>query len=635
MADDNKITQELPFETKEKDGEKALDERRIVRIIRAFMRQSEDYRRPHLDLATRMRERYQNWEVESKSIIRRANLKPAYGFTIIESVVPQITQVFLGDNHVVKMKGRDMDDMVYEDTLTDFIDIQLEDMTFKGKFPSFVKNMALDGTAFAKIPYRFKEQLVTKRKVNQDPSTGEAFIEREAMLKVMYDGPDWENIPMYDFFPDWSIKEPGNVQGMRGCVHRMYKSMPELWALRKRTTPDGRKVGVYDNLQELKDSMKAKGADAWGSPWWSDEHKQRQEGLDGSEQKSAKDAGKIEIWEYWGLVDRTGNGDLVESIITIANGDTVIRVQDNFYDCKFRPFVACPNYTRPNEFYGIPELAAVDSEIKEATAIRNARLDQINLGVNQMWLVDRAGGIDTKNLYSRPGGIIYTNDINALKPITPGDPSLASGQELGQIEANIAQTTAVGAPPVASASKSLARSATGVNYMQQFGSNRQGMKALNISEFVIKPMVDIIMMTNQQFVTDEQWVRATNPNAENPFSALPPDAFYRNFDYQVKTKMDLPDEVEFQKLQAASQIITAAEQTQPGVFKMDILAEALLRPLLGPSVKKFARTPEELQQLNMQNAMMRVQEQAANAQIGQNAPQPNAGPPGGGGVVPQ
>jgi len=622
----------LEQESEEKDSSGIVEDRKIVALVRSFMRKSKEYREPHLELALRSRRLYQNWDLDSISKIKRANLKPSYGFMIVETLLPQLTEIFFGDNQIVKFEGRDQEDAQYEKCLSDFIDIQFEDMSLETKTICAFKNMLLDGTLIQKVPYRFQEQAMMRRNTVTDPNTGESFSQRELVVETVYDGPDLEVVPFVDFFPDWRVKEPGNIQKMRGCAHRMNRNLSDLKKLKKRTREDGTTVGVYENLDQLEDSLSTKGHDAWSAPYWSDDRKQAMDHSNDNK-PGEKDKDSIELWEYWGLYDLEGNGELVECILTIANGDVVIRKQKNFYDYQFKPFLATPNYVRPNEFYGIPELIIVESEIREARTIRNARLDQINLGVNTMWLVDRAAGIDAKNLYSRPGGIIFSNDINGVKPISVGNPSDSSAAELGYIENNISQATAIGAPPVVGATKSFARSATGVNFVQQFANSRLGLKAKIIADLYFKELVHIMLMTDRQFVTDAQWVRASSPNDPNPFSRLPTDAFFKNYDFIIDTKYDKSDELQMQKLQAAAQILQVAEQTQPGTTKWDVLLEAMLRPLVGPAVHRFARTPEEMQQFQMQNAAMRVQEQAANAQIGAGTPQPNAAgiPSNGGG----
>ena len=126
----------------------------------------------------------------------------------------------------------------------------------------------------------------------------------------------------------------------------------------------------------------------------------------------------------------------------------------------------------------------------------------------------------------------------------------------------------------------------------------------------------------QQFVTEDKWVRVSDPNADNPFAQLPPDAFFRKFDFTIETVLEHGGpEAQFGKMQAVAQIIQAFEGTQPGVSKPDVLLEALLRPLLGRQTKRFVRSDDEREEL--QNRQLLAQ-QAANAAQGQAAPQPNA-----------
>jgi hypothetical protein len=90
----------------------------------------------------------------------------------------------------------------------------------------------------------------------------------------------------------------------------------------------------------------------------------------------------------------------------------------------------------------------------------------------------------------------------------------------------------------------------------------------------------------------------------------------------VKTDLESGGpEAQFQRMQAVSQILQAAEQSQPGTVKFDIVLEQLLRPIIGNTIQRFTRSEEERQAL--QNQQLAAQ-QAINAQIGQQAPQPNA-----------
>jgi hypothetical protein len=602
-----------PFEREENEQPERTKDLHAVRVVRAFMKNSDEYREPHLDLARKSRELYENWSPTNRSIIQRANLKLPFGFTIIETQAPQIIDIFFRGGSVIQFKGQDANDAMYEDPITDFHIHQFEEMGFQAKTAAFIKAMLLDGTAFAKVPYRYKE-IETMRRVNDvDPITGERIQTKQPVMEVLFDGPDLEIVPIYDFFPDWTVKRPGDVASMRGCVHRTFKTLASL-----KNNP------LYKNTAELETSLSVKGYEAWARPYYSDAYRDDFDKLNDNEE-GVKEEGTVEIWEYWGLFDPNQDGKFEEYIIVIANGDVVLRCEKNFYDYKFKPFVACPNYMRESEFYGIPELLAVRSLIKEANTLRNARLDNINLSVNPMWIADRSAGINTKSLFSRPNGVIWTNDVNAIRPLPPLDPSIGSREEMAFIQNDIQNATAmVNAAPVASnLGKQFGRSATGVNFIQSFASSRISLKARMLGELYFKQVAKIMLLTNRQFVTEDKWVRVMDPNSPNPFVQLPADAFFRAFDFLVETTLENGGpEGQFQKIQTVSQILQAVENSQPGTVKSEVVLEALLRPLLGRQIKRFVNSPDERQQMQMQQL---AAQQAVNAQQGMAAPQPMAG----------
>ena len=604
-----------PFERDEQDVQERDSEKHAIRVVRAFMLNSKEYREPHLELARKSRELYENWSPSGRSIVQRANLKLPFGFTIIETQTPQIVDAFFRGGSVIQFKGQDYQDAMWEDPMTDFHHHQFEEMGFQSKTANFIKAMLLDGTAIAKVPYRYKE-LETLRRVTQiDPISGMPISMKQPAVEVLFDGPDLEIVPIYDFFPDWTVKRPGDVAAMRGCVHRTYKTITAL-----------RQNKNYKNVDEIEISLQSKGNSAWAKPYYSDDYKADFDKLNDNVE-GIKDEGEVEVWEYWGLFDPKKDGEFKEYLIVIANGDVVLRMEENFYDYKFKPFVACPNYSRESEFYGIPELLAVRSLIKEANTLRNARLDNINLSVNPMWIADRAAGINTKSLFSRPNGVIWTNDINGIKPLPPMDPSIGSREEMAFIQGDIQNATAlVNAAPIASnLGKQFGRSATGVNFIQSFASSRISLKARTLSEMYFKRVAQIMLMTNRQFVTEDHWVRVSDPNSPNPFTQLPADAFFRSFDFVVETALENGGpEGQFQKIQTVSQILQAIENSQPGTVKSEVLLEALLRPLLGRQVKRFVNSPEERQAMQMQQL---AAQQAINAQQGAAAPQPMGAEP--------
>lgn len=596
-------------------------ERRAVRMVRDFMDRSIKYRRPFIQLAQQSRTLYECWSNAGRSIVQRANLKLPYGYSIIETQTPMIVDMFARHDYVIKFEGYGPEDWIWDDLLADHSRKQLSRMEFKSKFPAYVKSMLLDGTAIAKIPYIYKEMKQTRRISEIDPQTGIRSTTKQTSIETDFDGPGFEVIPIYDFFPDWHVRNPGSIQDMRGLVHRTWKTLASLKAANQ-----DRDTQIYKNLDDIRSSLDAR-TDAWKPPTFSDNFKAQFERLQDLESGDSgiKDSGSVEIWEYWGLFDPAGDGNFEEYIITIAHGDVVIRMRPNFYDYKFKPFVATPNVIRSNEFYGIPELTAVRSLLKEVNTIRNARLDVLNLSVNPMWIAEKGLGINKNALYSRPGGVIWANDINGIKPIQLGDPSVGSFKETQEIQQDIQNATAQLNSPAAlgKLSSTFGRSATGTQFIQSMARGRTGLKAQLLSELMFKPMARIMMMTNRQFTTDMDWVRSTNPNSPRMFEELPPDAFFRHYDFAVKTDLDTGGpEGEFQKMQMMTQWAGMVEQSQPGTIKFDELTEAVFRPLVGSQVGRFVRSEEERQMIIQRQL---AQQQAIQAEQGRGAPQPNQG----------
>lgn len=601
--------------------------KRASEMVRKFMERSEKYRRPHIELARKARELYECWSAQSKSPIMRANLKLPYFYTVVETELPQLFEAFMKERPFIKYEGKRPQATTFENQLTDATDSQLDEMNFSPKFASFLKNLVVDGTAIAKVPYVYKEATQTQKVLKTDSVTGQQFLDSQDQLKVIYDGPDFINIPIYDFFPDWRVKEPGNVQAMRGCVHRMFKTLNEIKSNKKQKASDGSTIGTYENISELEMSVQIKGNDAWKPPYYEEDNaKENFEHLDDNE-RNIKDKDTVEVWEYYGLFDKNNDGKYEEYIITVANGDVTLRCEPTFYNSKLKPFVAGVNVIRANEFYGISEGLAIKGLIKEATQIRNSILDQVNLSINRMWVVDRNAGIKTKSLFSRPGGIIHANDINGIKMLEAPEIPVSAARQDTEIQSDIQNATGLSntPPAVSQLSRAFGRSATGVQFIQSFAASRVGLKIRLVSDLVLKPFAHLMFNINKQFMTDPQWIRISDPNevqenGGNPFTILSPDAFYHDYDFTIETIADTGGaEAELQKYQTLAQLLQTAEGTQPGIVNWQPLMTDMGRLLVGRKIRNFIRSPQEMMQLQ---AAQVANQNAANAAAGMRAPQP-------------
>ncbi len=597
-------------------GSSLSKEQRALESVRLFMQNSRKYTDPYFKKADLIWKEYLNSRNEKLSPLQRANLKLPYAWTIVESFVPQVVEAFLGEKPYVSVEGRGVEDIPFEDLLGKYLTFQLDEMEFFEKFVCFIKDLIVFGTAIAKTPWRYETRKSYEASIQVDPIKGDIKRVKTPVTEVVYNNPDFDPIPFWDFFPDWAASRPGDIQSQRGCVHRVWRTLTELEAKERKQSPDGTKTGIYHNLDKLRENIGEKGFDAWASKEGSSSSKaekdyyNRDRALGLSE--GIKRKNKIEIWEYWGLFDVSGGGDFEEYVIAVANGDVVIRCDVNPYDGKFKPFVGGVNYPIPGEFYGVGDIEPVRSLIKEGTALRNARLDQANMAVNRMWIVDRTSNIDVRRLYSRSGNIILANDINGIKALEAPEVPGSSYREIQQIDFDIQNGSAqINASQGASnVGRAFGRTATGVSFLQNYTASRVTLKVRMIENLVMKKFGQILLKLDRQFLTEDQWVRVMG-DEQNPFKLLPLDAFYGKYDFSTNGAVDRLNQRERQMnlQQNVLPFLKEFEQFRPGAVKWEDVAIQYLREFYFRDPQKLINPPEVQQQFQQQMQQSQTQQQ--------------------------
>lgn len=200
------------------------------------------------------------------------------------------------------------------------------------------------------------------------------------------------------------------------------------------------------------------------------------------------DLNSLNLKERWGRFSPTGEPeDEAEYVITTVNDLIVIRLEKNPYGTKenpagIRPFEIFLDHENPNELYGTGEVEPTETLQIGLNKSRNQRLDNVDLVMNRMWIYDRNGGINPRNLKSTPGNIIPADDINALQPLATPDVTSSSYQEEDRFIRDFQMATGTIDVTDRGGSSGFTNTATGEKIREREASSRFQLKITNLED---------------------------------------------------------------------------------------------------------------------------------------------------------
>lgn len=486
---------------------------------------------------------YQKGAAKTNVPYGRANLELPLAFQQVEPFVDTMMETMIGEAPYIAYSGRNADDDKAAEEITDFTQYQLECGAFVPSMNLYYRNLGKYGTGVVKAVWETDMlEIKTEEEVpltGIDPSTGVPIqvgtsIKTETKDYKKHDGPVFYNVSLFDFGVPKSATSC-DVQKMEWVWHRVYRTYEQLLE-----NPNYNRN--KDKLKKMLDDQKRDSADGTYSrknlTALRDEAKRISQEQKNPSTGGKKYEGKIEVIEWWG--NYCFNKDSIEmkpALVAIAfcdNDSICLRLDDNPFKFKFKPFLMSNDYLVEGEPYGYGELHHIKGLIEESTALRNARLDVANISLNRVWLVERQAGVNLRDLYTAPNKIILTNDLNGIRPLDMGQITSSSVQELSRIDFDIQNTTEIVNPrqDVASVGPGFGTTATGVSYLAGKSNRRMLSKARIQEETFFKPLALMMNWYNRDMITDDIYYRVAGQEDKNPYRWLPADAFLTDVDFK-------------------------------------------------------------------------------------------------------
>jgi|MudIll2142460700_1097286.scaffolds.fasta_scaffold05221_4 hypothetical protein len=433
---------------------------------------SKQWRQPTEDRWRRYYKLYRSYRDRTNYALK-SNIFVPYIFSIVESVVPKMLGTIFNTRPIISVQPRQGGSEGLAKVLERLLEYQLdeEQLEFFTKILEFFKECATYGTAFMKVIPKF----------NDDELVSFNYI-------------DLEPIDLFNIFPDYRAT---SIRRMKYIIQLSYMDYDELERL-------GRQ-GFYKDVKDTINYVEAMmNVDSYKRDRLTDVGIMDEYGYNPERRI-------IEVLEYW---DR-------DYIYTIGARKVVLKKEKNPF-AGLLPFVMARYIPVQHELYGIGIPEVSESLQEELNAVRNQRMDNVNLIINRMFIANKYADIDFDQLVSYPGNIILTNDVTAVQPLDTRDITKSAYMEEEIIKRDI--DNAVGEYEYSrGALPPRKETATGIVRLQQ-AANVRFDTIIKMLEFtVIRHIAKMFLWLDYQFLPKAQLTKILGPNDYAKYGA---DNFY-------------------------------------------------------------------------------------------------------------
>jgi len=532
----------------------------------------------------------------------KANTASLEYFRNIESVTSAVDAVEFGDEPWFLPWSDELRDDVIEATrLTQAtMDNQHEAMGLRMKVRSAIRHCLNHGTLVAHTVWRKRERWI---------DTGDRF-----RSQVLFDGPDWVNIPIWRWHFDPTAHE---IEDMIWCSFEYDISKQGLQEII--TAAEGLPLAETRNLRnlDLEGKISSEGFEVSRT-------------IEITRGYSSVKPDTVHVDEYWGIHPTKKNPNdpkgeealpMIWRILIVNGKEWVLQMPNPYAHGEF-PFIKI-NFIKDEEsFYGLGHGDLISRAYKMINKRRNLIIDIVNTSLLGMW--QRSGGQVGKmanriRLY--PGKIFDSHIEGVISPLPVNTTGLRSGFQMDQIEIEEIRAATAATSNVQAIQQG--GTATEIRNIATESARRISTFATELADKGLRPFLNRQDELNQQFLPEIFSVQTTDSQGIPTAKVVEKADLLRRARFKMKVATDL----EFRRtilrnlnasLGNVAQIIQAAPVVAPALIPS--LIQMTKKTLQMYGINPNEAIPSEVVQQVMAAQKAQAQQQPGPARPRQAAP---------------
>jgi hypothetical protein len=353
---------------------------------------------------------------------------------------------------------------------------------------------SLYGTSVMQIGWKRESKMRVIESIDRTPLTNQVVRSIKKSNIVTFDGPESKQIDLIDFFPAPGFR---TIAEMPRVGRRYYLDLDNIRYLAKEGIFDVGEVARMEREGGVNTGVVDSGLTV-----------QRFQARTGMTDEQAQCMSKwnrpVECIDVWGLVPSELCPDGVyERIVTVMNRRYLARNRPIPYWHGLKPFLSHAPMPDLHYFYAAGKAEIVAKLQIVANRYVNQSLDAADLMIDPMWFYDRAAGIKTSNLYSKPGKYIPVtgNPNSVIAPMIRDLSGLTvADNKVGQMTDAIQRGTGIVDDAVAGMGGDSRQTAREFVGRREAAGTRLLLEARLYEETLLEPMANMFMALDRQFL---------------------------------------------------------------------------------------------------------------------------------------